>query len=274
MRGYRLLVATSIAAVATLGIAVTAEPAYAAVPANDTIQTATEITTVPFTDTVDTTEATTDAFETSLNADCGAPAVEHGVWYHATITQSGTYTADTSQSDYGTGIMVLAGPANAPTFLTCGPRAVTGPLTAGQDVFLLVFGDGTTTATSGTMVLTVEPAAPAPTVNLTVAPRGSFGRDGSVTIHGTISCTGDGRLADVSGQMSQRVGRALFFGLFDTQPAVVCDGTPQPWTGTASPQNGLFRGGHLNVDVSALVCDGSCGSAEVTATVQLKSQKK
>src|SRR5262249_49846698 len=98
--------------------------------------------------------------------------------------------------------------------------------------------------------------------------------DGSVTIHGTISCTGDGQFADVSGVVSQRVGRGLFFGFFDTQPALVCDGTSQPWTGTATPQNGLFRGGHVKVDIQAQVCDGSCGDAEVIATIQLKSQKK
>jgi hypothetical protein len=116
-----------VVAVTTLGLVIFAvAPAYAAVPSNDTIQNATEITTVPFTDTVDTTDATTDALETSLNGNCGAPKAEHGVWYHAMVTQSGTFTADSSQSSYGTGIMVVAAPANAATFRTCRPNSVTG----------------------------------------------------------------------------------------------------------------------------------------------------
>ena len=98
--------------------------------------------------------------------------------------------------------MVVAGPASNPTFLACGPRTVTGPLTAGQDVFLLVFGDGTTPETSGTMVLTVTPAAPGPTVSITVDPQGSFAHDGSASIHGTLTCTGDGII---------RLGSTLFW---------------------------------------------------------------
>jgi len=279
MRGRQVskaFAAVSVAAVATLGLVVfSVSPAYAAVPANDTIQNATEITTVPFTDTVDTTDATTDALETSLNANCPAPTVEHGVWYHAVVAQSGNYTADTSQSNYGTGIMVLTGPASAPTFLTCGPTSVTGPLTAGQDVFLLVFGDGATAATSGTMVLTVAAAAPAPTVSVTVSPRGSFGRDGSATIRGTLTCTGDGvGFEGILGQVEQRVGRVLLSSFFIAQPNVVCDGTPQDWVATAVPSNGLFRGGHATVDVQAEVCNsGGCGTAGASATVALSGGK-
>src|SRR5947207_6168132 len=147
--------ATAVAMV-SLGVgALSAAPAYAAVPSNDTIATATEITGVPFTDTVDTTQATTDSLETSLNNNCGAPVVDHGVWYHATIAADGVYIADVSQSSYSAGIMVVAGPANNPSVLNCGPGSVSGPLSAGDDIFLLVFGDGGSAATSGTMVLTV-----------------------------------------------------------------------------------------------------------------------
>jgi hypothetical protein len=271
-RGRKLFAAGAAGALATLGLVVFAgTPAYAAAPTNDTIENATEITPVPFTDTVDTTEATTDALETSLNASCGAPSVEHGVWYHSTVTQSGTFTADTSQSSYGTGIMAVAGPANAPTFLTCGPRTITGPLTAGQDVFLLVFGDGTTPETSGTMVLTVGPVAPAPTVNVTINSGGSFGRDGSAAISGTLTCTGDAvNFEGIFGAVQQRVGRALLNSNFESQPDVVCDGAPHDWVGTAAPSNGLFRGGQATVDVQAQVCNsGGCSSAQTSATVKL-----
>ena len=131
MRKRRIGAALATSAVATLILGVGWAPAaFAAVPTNDTIQTATEITSIPFSDSVNTTEGTTYALEASLQETCGAPPVEHGVWYHASVAESGNYTADTSQSDYGTGIMVLAGPVDSPTFLTCGPTSITGPLTA------------------------------------------------------------------------------------------------------------------------------------------------
>jgi hypothetical protein len=273
MRRIKFGATLSVVALVMTGWGVAAAtPAFAAVPSNDTIQTATEITTIPFTDTVDTTEATTDALETSLNAGCGAPVVANGVWYHATVAESGYYTADVTQSSYSAGIMVVAGPIDSPTLVNCAPGSITGPLTAGQDVFLLVFGDGGSPATSGTMVLNVTQAPPPPTVDLTVNSKGSFGKDGSASISGTITCTGDGSGgSDVFGQVTQRVGRSLFSSFFDTQPFAVCDGTPQPWSGTASPQNGLFAGGKASVDVQAQVCDATnnCGSTEVIATVQL-----
>ena len=278
MRSKRGIAALAVTGLLTFGFSVAvATPAFAAVPSNDTIQTATEITSVPFTDTVDTTEATTDALETSLNQQCGAPKAEHGVWYHATAAETGLYTADVTQSSYSAGIMAVQGPIDSPTVLQCGPGKISGPLTAGQDVFILVFGDGGATGsdpTSGTMVLNVT-ETPLPTVNLTVDGRGSFNH-GSVTISGTISCTGAGVSADIFGQVSQRVGRALYSSFFDTQPAITCDGTAQPWSGTAPPQNGLFGGGKANVDVQANVCDSNlnCGSAEVVTSVQLSGGKK
>jgi hypothetical protein len=273
MRGLKIGAAISVVALVMTGWGVAvATPAFAAVPSNDTIQGATEVSTVPFSITEDTTEATTDAVETSLNATCGAPEVDHGVWFHATVAQSGFYTADVSQSSYNAGIIVAAGPADSPTFINCQPGSITGPLQAGQDVYLLVFGDGTSAATSGTMVLNITQAPPPPTVGLTINSKGSFGKDGSATISGTITCSGDSSGgSDIFGTVNQRVGRSLFSSFFDNQPGLVCDGTPQPWSGTATPQNGLFGGGKASVDVTATVCDATenCGSAEVATSVQL-----
>ena len=53
-----------------------AVPVLAAAPSNDTFGGATVIGSLPFTDTLDTTEATTDATDQEANADCGAPAMD------------------------------------------------------------------------------------------------------------------------------------------------------------------------------------------------------
>lgn len=58
-------------------------PASAA-PTNDTIANATPITSVPFTDTFDSTGATTGAEDAAINATCGAPVTNVSVWCRST----------------------------------------------------------------------------------------------------------------------------------------------------------------------------------------------
>ena len=76
------------------------------------------------------------------------------------------------------------------------------------------------------------------------------------------------------GSVQQRVGRSLFSSFFDTQPDVACDGTAHPWSGVAPPENGIFRGGHAQVEVQAQVCNATCTQADVFATVSLSGGKK
>src|SRR5829696_1035913 len=97
------------AAVVVVGSLVSSGAAQAAPPSNDLVTGATPVTGLPFLDVVDTTEATTTQDELELNEYCGAPLMEHGVWYTSTPTTDGFATIDTTGSDYSTGILVLAG---------------------------------------------------------------------------------------------------------------------------------------------------------------------
>jgi hypothetical protein len=93
------------------------------------------------------------------------------------------------------------------------------------------------------MILTVEAAPPAPTVDVTINARGSFGRDGSATISGTITCTGSGISFDgVLGQVQQRAGRVLISSFFIGQGDGVCDGTPHDWVATAPADQRPLQG--------------------------------
>jgi len=74
---YRILAAVVIAGV----VLVAPGPAYAAAPTNDTFAGATAIGAVPFSTTVDTSEATTDADDANANAICGAPSTDASVWF-------------------------------------------------------------------------------------------------------------------------------------------------------------------------------------------------
>src|SRR5690242_10458832 len=87
-RRRRYLAASAIALLA-VGTGSIAQPAFAAVPTNDTQAGAVEITQpLPFHFSEDTTDATVDSGEAVAQNMClgaGAPAFEHAVWFHATI---------------------------------------------------------------------------------------------------------------------------------------------------------------------------------------------
>ena len=75
-----------------------ATAAYAAVPANDNRADATVIDTLPFSDTVDIAEATTEEGEAAV-LHCGGN--QKSVWYRHTAAADGMMVASTAGSDFG-----------------------------------------------------------------------------------------------------------------------------------------------------------------------------
>ena len=67
-------------ALVLLALATFTELALAAAPSNDTFANA-KLVTLGFSETLDTTEATTDAIDAQALESCGAPAVAATVWY-------------------------------------------------------------------------------------------------------------------------------------------------------------------------------------------------
>src|SRR5262245_37353120 len=118
MRG-RILVA---AAAAPLLLPAGASAASAATPGNDTPSGATVVSTLPTTITQDTTEATTDGLDASLNGQCGAPVTNGSVWFTYTDTTGEGLAVDVTASDYSAGIIIVAGdPSAGGSLVTCGP---------------------------------------------------------------------------------------------------------------------------------------------------------
>jgi len=105
----RLTRSITVLLAAVLLMALQALPAIAAPPSNDTIGGAT-VVSLGFSQTLDTTEATTDADDAQLNATCGAPATDASVWYSFTATADGGVVVDVSQSDYSAGVLVARQP--------------------------------------------------------------------------------------------------------------------------------------------------------------------
>ena len=114
MRRMSLLI--TIVALASLGLAA---PVLAAAPSGDLYATRTTIATLPFSESVDTTEATTDADDVEAAADCGAPATDASVWYEYTATSDAGVIVDTNSSTYSTGVIVATGSPGTFSLVTC-----------------------------------------------------------------------------------------------------------------------------------------------------------
>jgi hypothetical protein len=278
MVGRKILLATVVALAAMVAGIPLASPAWAAPPSNDEPGGAVVVGPVPFHYEEDTTEATTSADEAALNAFCGAPVLEQGVWFTATATESGAFTVDTTESNYSAGILALAGTPGNFVPLACGPGQIAGEVNAGDTVYLLIFGDGLSGTTSGHLVLNIDRAVAPPTIDVTVDPTASVNKDGIAHLTGTVRCTtenGEGSVIDVFGQLRQRIGRVFINGFFDSFVGTPCDGTAYPWSADVVGDNGLFSGGKAATVTIAFGCGTSfCNEGFVEASVKLRHNGK
>jgi len=263
-----------LAVVAAMALGMLGAGTALAAPANDLVGGA---VTVSIGDTVteDTTStATTDASETALNAFCGAPVVEHGVWFSFTAAADGAVAFDTQDSDYSAGIMMFEGAPTANGLLNCGPGRIVSDVTNGTTYTLMAFGDGfNSVATSGTLVFKVQAAVPAPELDLTINKSGTVDKNGTVHLWGNATCTstnGSGTFFEIFGDVTQRVGRILIRGFFDTLPFTPCDGAPHRWDAYFTGDNGIFAGGKAATVSIGIGCTDLCSESFVQATVQLK----
>jgi hypothetical protein len=274
MRSSRALTA---ALIGVLAAGLTAAPALAAPPPNDELAGATSVS-VGDVVTQDTSEAaTTDPFEDSLNAFCGAPVVEHGVWFSLAATSGGFVATDTSGSDFEAGMMVFEGTPTPEGLLTCGPDHVVFEVFAGTDYSILAFGDGESAATGGSLVFAVSAAAPPPQIDITLPRFGTVDRSDQVRLAGTVRCEsadGSGILFELFGDISQRVGRLTIRGFFFTELGFPCDGSSREWEVHATGENGVFRGGKAATIAIAFGCSDLCSEGYAEGVVQLKRSSR
>jgi Family of unknown function (DUF6299) len=251
-----------VAAVAALLLApLGASTALAAAPANDTPSGAIAVS-VPSTVVQDTSEATTDSLDAALNDQCGAPVTNGSVWFSYTDTSGEGLLVDVSGSDFTAGVIIVAGePTTDSTIVACGPdfAAVRGE--AGTTYFIMAFSD-TDGVIGGNLVADFSELPPAPEATLTVDPKATAYRDGSLLLRGTYSCTNaDGYSSDVEGTVTQTVGRLKIEGYFFVYP-LECDGAVHPWEAIVTSSTGLFAGGKATSVAVAI----ACGFFECTGT--------
>jgi hypothetical protein len=246
----RTTLASGLGAVLVAGLA-GATPALAAAPANDSAGGAVLISSLPFSATVDVTDATTDTDDASLNAQCGAPVTEHSVWYTFTPgTGVEGIVVDISSSDFSAGAIIAEPDGNGGWLVdACGPGATGAPVTEGVEYRILAFSD-TAGAPAHTLQISVDTAT-VPAVDVTVSPKGKVDRNGNATLTGTYTCSG-GDFFSLSSSLKQSVGRFAILG--DGYYDGACDGASHAWSATVVPYNGKFAGGKAASFTYAFSC--------------------
>jgi Family of unknown function (DUF6299) len=269
MKVLRLVVSAAVAAMLVPALAVSASAAVV----NDTAATATVITSLPSTITQDTTGATTDAVDSALNANCGAPFTNASVWFRYTSPADGGLIADMSGSSYTGGFIITEGDPALGKLVACGPTTVGIPTSAGQAYYIVAFSD--TAVNGGNLVVTFGAAPPPPQIAVTTDKSGVAYKDGSAQLSGSYSCTNTaGGFAEIDGSMTQRVGRVKINGSFFVSP-LVCDGVVHRWVAVVTSDNGLFRGGKSATVAFAFACGiFECANGYTEQTVQLNSGRR
>ena len=258
-----------------------AVPARADPPDNDTIEGSISVD-VPFWGEQDTSEATTDELDASLNEECGAPATEASVWYQITPEEDLGVEVFVGESTYTAGVIVAADHEGELHVETCGPESVFFLASTGVNYQIMVFDDQPGGGNGGDLIIHIEgePVGPPPELDLTIDPIASFHKDGTAEVSGTLTCTGSADFIEVFGELEQQVGRFVisgFFGLFGFEeengegPELTCDGTTQEWSATVQDGNGLFKGGKATINVEAFACGFfECSDVSLSETVRLR----
>ena len=237
--------------------------------ANDSIRNATVITSLPFHDAVDISQATFDSTDSP-----GCPGRDHSVWYSFTPANDQQVAFDPSASKGTINIDVFTGSPEALSFVGCGQGG--GGFNGG---FILNATGGTTYWIMASTLCCV----PAPNLDLSVYPAvapqatlsvsgGTVDRGGNATITGTLDCVGMVPLgADVSGNVRQNVGRLSSVSA-DFATTVPC-ASALGWTALAQPSTGKFVGGNATVNARASVCN-IVGCARPSTTVVVRFRGK
>jgi hypothetical protein len=269
MRGMFKLMTVLALAFSALGLYTPV--ALAAAPSNDTFPNAT-VVSAGFSETLNTSQATTDSDDAQLNGSCGAPATDASVWYAIQGTDS-TVVVDVSGSDYSAGVLVGTGTQGNLSTVACGPGSVAFYAAAGTTYYILAIddqqnGDG---LNGGTLNLSINQIFSPVVDSFTVNSYGTVNtRTGVATISGTYACS-HADFMDVFVDAHQPVGRFTILGSGEFFDFNTCDGATHTWAAQVIPQNGKFAGGKTMTVSFATSCGPlECAYGYAEQKVQLR----
>jgi hypothetical protein len=229
-------------------------------PKNDAATNPTVVSALPFSDTLDTTGATTGPNDRQANKSCGAPATGNSVWYKFTAGSSdANFFVDASSSDYPTGILVATGTPGSLTTVSCGPEAVTTAAQPGIAYYIMVFnpfGEG-----GGTLRLDMGES---PIANVVLHAQGLANSAQDAVVTGSYSCT-NANFVEIYGNLTEVVGQNVAQGSFDNLgvPAATCDGTQRSWSAKAIHKPDPFVGFAVG-DAATLASNIACNDVVCT----------
>jgi hypothetical protein len=200
--------------------------------------------------TQDTTTATTDDQDATLNESCGAPTTNASVWYKFTTRRDRNLLLDMRASDYSGGFLVFQGAPTPDSLVTCGETAVGLRAAAGTTYTVMVISD--TDTVGGNLVLSLRRPPPPPKMKVSLAPRGLAYKGGAARLHGTYSCRHARGDSGIFGKVSQRVGRMKIPARFTH--AVLCNGKKHHWSARAVSQTGVYDRGPAHVRLGGFAC--------------------
>ena len=252
-------------------LAGSASAALAAPPTNDDFDAATVIAAIPFTDTLDMTEATSASDDPQPSCD----DTSRTAWYTFTPSEDMRLKADTFGSNYDTTLSVWTGERGALIEIACNDdfaslqSRVDFGAQAGVTYYFMAgsFHDDA----GGQLVfnLVLPPAQLG--VDVLIDPVGYIKPStGVLMISGVVECS---RQAEVRYfvETEQRVGRFVIRG-FSADSIENCEGVT-PWITPAISDNGSkFVGGKVNVTVIAIAIseDGELVAGGDFRTVDLR----
>ncbi len=206
--------------------------AHAAAPSNDTLVGATEVTALPYSDTVDTREATHD------NDDrCGTATV----WYSFTPATTASYAVDTYGSEFfDSDMQIGVYDADTSEMLMCagGGRSYVGTLVSLQagSTYLIEVGNGMVydedenVGPGGDLVFNIDLAPPPIVAEVTVAKRAVVEPGGQyAVVTGTITCSREAYFG-ATFQLTQKHGMVVQRGQTMDLDNDNCYELPSSWT--------------------------------------------
>ena len=241
-------------------------PSSGVAPSNDALVSPTEILSLPFSVTQETTLATRESEPWCFTKFGAGPSV----WYSFKATRSELLKIDIA-SDYTSHFVVVPGIDAPSASWLCGESQF--QTEAGTTYLIGVSGEAQL-RNSGRLTVSVSavaPPPPPPTVRLTIAPSGTVNKKtGVVNLAGDITCTGASTTNPVNGSLKQVAKRVMQEQSF-TGNGAACTGQPATWTAVVVPRTFLFSNGEALVTASVTACNiGGCASAEAERTVKLK----
>jgi hypothetical protein len=250
-------------------LALSALPVMAAAPGNDDRANAIVINTIPYTNTQDTSEATTD------DDDPWCSGQGPTVWYSFTPSEDIRLEANTFGSDYDTTLLVAIDDGGGDLdVIACNDDAGFDVqsrvrFNAESGVSYLFMVGAYASGPGGELVFNLLEAPPSADVGVSLNVDGArFNRDGSATVRGTVTCTGSDWV-ELDAELSQQVGRFRIIGW--GWDFVDCSSDGTPFELDIRGITGSYGGGPASLYVEAWTCgDDDCAFDVVETTIRLR----